>query len=170
MYSVKQPFEWLTEQQGLLLKGFSFRGLSWAFHLNCAQLRGRQRDRESCPCPLEQLISVVRKTERKREQGWNIRLYFSATEFISFLCLSCSCSLPSYLFTWGQQGPSPDYEWHVHGHTFNTSTEVKGIWGASGTRPAFLAGHTVMLIFKVTCRCRFAHPQDNGDLLTLLNW
>lgn len=39
MHGVKQPFEELTEQQGLLLKGFSLQVLSQAFHHNHAQLR-----------------------------------------------------------------------------------------------------------------------------------
>lgn len=48
VYSVKRPFEWLTEQQGMLLKGFSLQVLSRAFHHNRAQLRQGAGDGGMC--------------------------------------------------------------------------------------------------------------------------
>lgn len=119
MYGVKQPFEWLTEQQGLLLKGFSLQVLSQAFHHNRAQLRqGAGVGGICCTFPL------LAPSLPPSLSAFLLPLFSS-----SYLCFSSETYL-SYLGVKEGRAPPPpsqDYDWYVHGHTSNTFTEVKGI-------------------------------------------
>lgn len=84
----------------------------------------RSRAGEPAPLDLERALRGVRRTEAKRDGGWNVQLQAAGTAVKSYTCPGCGLQIPpgtEHLVAWradGLFGETDDLaarrHWHAH--------------------------------------------------------